>query len=353
MNFNNNKKLLHIKTTSNNISRQTTMDNRTPHLYEYQCETGENSCPPNKILPNDLFQSENFRSDPLSGFNSMTSSYSSQHGNNSDDHSPTSSIEHLDSMICVGKERGYFSNPIIVDYPQDQRQQQQQQQPSQHYYVPYTEQHFYSETNVTTSFEVSDTIIIENKNYHQQPQEHHQHIYYENASVGSRSYSSDQNGRSSSPENCNHENNYQAYKTSVKTTRQISQDIGDILVDVDDYIRNSSSSNSPGSDQTWTPEIQNSPPPIKKQKMNNKNISIKEEEEIQATTSTKKERRKATNRKASANYRAKQVKSRNAKGARKQEQEEIQKKLELDNHAVKMQIEYMMKTFCQRIKQTQ
>ena len=67
---------------------------------------------------------------------------------------------------------------------------------------------------------------------------------------------------------------------------------------------------------------------------------------------SKKERRKATNRKASANYRAKQVKNRNAKGAKKLEQEEIQKKLELDNHAIKMQIEYMMKTFSQRIKQT-
>lgn len=349
MNLNNTKKLPHIKTTSNNISRQTTMDNQTPHFYEYQCETGENSCPPNKIFPNDLFQSQNFHSDPLSGFNSMTSSYSSQHGKNPDDHSPTSSMEYLDSMICDGKEKGYFSNPIIIDYPVDQRQQQQHQ--PQHYYVPYSEQNFYSETNVTTSFEVSDTIVIENKNY--QRQEHHQHIYYENASVGSRSYSSDQNGRSSSPENCNHETNYQVYKTSVKPTRQISQDIGDILVDVDDYIKNSSSSNSPGSDQTWTPEIQNSPPPIKKQKINNKNVIIKEEEEIQTTTSAKKERRKATNRKASANYRAKQVKSRKQLGAKKLEQEEIQKKLELDNHAVKMQIEYMMKTFCQRIKQTQ
>lgn len=323
------------------------MANQTPNFYEYQCETGESSCPPNKIFPNDLFHSENLQNDPLSGFNSMTSSYSSQHDNNSDDSSP-SSIKYLDSIICDGQAKGYFQNPIIVDYPVEDQQHKSQH----HYYVPYSQQNFYSETHVTTSFEVSDTIVIENKGclyQERQQQQQHQHIYYENASVGSRSYSSDQNARSSSPEICKNEN-IQTYNTSVKTNRQISQDIGDILENVDEYIRNSSSSNSPSSDQTWTPEIQNSPPPIKKRKTINTTL-IKEE--IPGTTTSKKERRKATNRKASANYRAKQVKSRNAKGAKKLEQEEIQKKLELDNHAIKMQIEYMMKTFCQRIKQTQ
>jgi len=302
------------------------------NYYGYQGEN--NCCPPNIIFPNDLFQSENgvnhqsgvsnFNNDPLSGFNSMTSSYSSQAGN-----SPNNAFEQLDDMICHGKEQGYFNNPIIVDPDQHQ----------QHYYVPYTEP-------VYTTFEVSNTVVIENQQHH-----HHQHIYYENASVGSRSYSSDQNERTSSPENYlppppkydNFQNN---------SSRQVSQDIGDILGDVDEYIKNSSSSNSPGSEQTWTPEIQYSPPPTKKQKINDNTENEKEGEEIPVATTSKKERRKATNRKASANYRAKQVKSRNAKGAKKLEQEEIQKKLELDNHAIKMQIEYMMKTFSQRIKQT-
>merc|ERR1712223_637320 len=125
----------------------------------------------------------------------------------------------------------------------------QVQQPN--YYAPYAEPIF-------TSYEFSNTIVIENQQ--------HQHIYYENASVGTRSYSSDQNERTSSPENFTHEISPPHF--AVKTTsRQISQDIGDILENVDEYIRNSSSSNSPGSDQTWTPEIQNSPPAIKKQKM--------------------------------------------------------------------------------------
>lgn len=301
------------------------------NYYGYQGENN-NCCPPNKIFPNDLFQSENqssvanFNNDPLSGFNSMTSSYSSQGGDNN---SSPNYFEELDGIICHGKEQGYFNNPIIVDPEQHQ----------QHHYVPYTEP-------VYTTYEVSNTIVI-------QDHQHHQHIYYENASVGSRSYSSDQNERTSSPENylppppkySNFQNN--------NSSRQISQDIGDILGDVDEYIKNSSSSNSPGSDQTWTPEIQYSPPPTKKQKINNDNADNEKEEEIPVATSSKKERRKATNRKASANYRAKQVKSRNAKGAKKLEQEEIQKKLELDNHAIKMQIEYMMKTFSQRIKQTQ
>lgn len=64
-------------------------------------------------------------------------------------------------------------------------------------------------------------------------------------------------------------------------------------------------------------------------------------------------RRKATNRKASANYRQKQVSRQNVKEAQKTEQESIRKELELDCHATKMQIEYMMKTFSQRIKATQ
>ena len=64
----------------------------------------------------------------------------------------------------------------------------------------------------------------------------------------------------------------------------------------------------------------------------------------------RKERRKATNRKASANYRAKQVKRQSDKELKKSQQEDIRKQLELDNHAIKMQIEYMMKTFSSRVK---
>jgi hypothetical protein len=266
----------------------------------------------------------NFNNDPLSGFNSMTSSYSSQNGGSDNNTSPTFELEKLDGTICHGQEQGYFNNPIIVD-PEQQH----------HYSVPCTEP-------IYTTFEVSNTIVNQDQ--------YHQHIYYENASVGTRSYSSDQNDRTSSPEHFVPP----PPKYNQNSSRQISQDIGDILGDVDEYIRNSSSSNSPGSDQTWTPEIQHSPPPNKKPKINDnvKNKKEDSEEEIPVATTSKKERRKATNRKASANYRAKQVKNRNAKGAKKLEQEEIQKKLELDNHAIKMQIEYMMKTFSQRIKQT-
>ena len=233
------------------------------NYYGYQpCEENsreENnmSYPPNKFFQNDLFQSENngvanFNNDPLSGFNSMTSSYSSQNGGSDNNTSPTFELERLDGMICHGKEQGYFNNPIIVEPEQH------------HYYVPYTEP-------IYTTFEVSNTIVSQDQ--------YQQHIYYENASVGTRSYSSDQNDRTSSPE---HYSPPPPKYNQNNSSRQISQDIGDILGDVDEYIRNSSSSNSPGSgsDQTWTPEIQHSPPPAKKQKISDKFNNKKEEEEV-------------------------------------------------------------------------
>merc|ERR1739836_207160 len=100
-------------------------------------------------------------------------------------------------MIYHGKEQGYFNNAIIVE-----PEQQHQYQPH-HYYQP-----------IYTSFEVSNTIVSQDQ--------YQQHIYYENASVGTRSYSSDQNERTSSPEH---------YlppppKYTQNSSRQVSQDIG-------------------------------------------------------------------------------------------------------------------------------
>lgn len=342
-------------------------------INEYQYD-GQ-GCPPNLIYQEKKseLQSDRFQKDPLSGFNSMSSSYSS-------DSSPTASgsnaFENLDNLISVGNDKGYFHSNDNLQKPRALQQHQFSGQYTENSVygvengvnIERTE-HFHTEHYST--FHNSDTVILEpvNANYSTNC------IMYEQGSDGARSYSSDNtfNG-GSSPEF--HFNRYdpavedrptrgsvKIVKTSpviedriearIEVSRnefqsQLSQDIGDILENVDEYIKENSPNTTPL--QVSSPEPMLPPPCKRKRTKNRDSIDV---HDLEAPGTDQKIRRKATNRKASANYRQKQVSRQNVKEAQKTEQESIRKELELDCHATKMQIEYMMKTFSQRIKATQ
>jgi len=344
-------------------------------INEYQYD-GQ-GCPPNLIYQErkSQLQSDRFQNDPLSGFNSMSSSYSSE--SSPTGNSGSNAFENLDNLISVGNDKGYFhSNDHL-------------QKPAQHQYtensVYYAENRINVQRNENFGTEHygtyynSDTVILEPVN----DQFSTNCIMYEQGSDGARSYSSDNtfNGRSSPEFNFNGydrpvedkrprgsvrivktvpvtEHRIEARSESRMEVRieppktefqsQMSQDIGDILENVDEYIKENSPSTTPL--QVSSPEPMLPPPTKRKRTKDQDSIDVYDEE---TPGIDRKDRRKATNRKASANYRQKQVSRQNVKEVQKSEQESIRKELELDCHATKMQIEYMMKTFSQRIKTTQ
>lgn len=296
--------------------------------YEYQYEN--QSYPTGGVPPSTIFYSDskplknmntsNFQADPLSGFNSMESSYNSQIA--AGEISPTSSgIENMDVLINDGMERGYFPHYGTIEKTNSNEY---------HYYEAEVEQNYkrgsenyqtietYSQT---TEVYQQNTIIIEPVQV------------VENYS--DRAYSSDRYSPVGSIRIVRN--------APEKSFDQKVEAMEDVLVNVDEYIKEISSNEA--SSPEYIPSDDFSPAPIKKRKINPKKAASK----IEPGTE-RKERRKATNRKASANYRAKQVKRQSDKELKKSQQEDIRKQLELDNHAIKMQIEYMMKTFSSRVK---
>jgi len=343
-------------------------------INEYQYD-GQ-GCPPNLIYQEkkSQLQSDRFQNDPLSGFNSMTSSYSSE--SSPTGNSGSNAFENLDNLISVGNDKGYFHSNDDLQKPALQNQFSGQYTENSVYYAE-NRINIQRADNFNTehygTYYKSDTVILEPVNDHFSTN----CIMYEQGSDGARSYSSDNtfNGRSS-PEF--HFNGYDRPRGSVKIVRtvpviehrieariearmeaciepsksefqsQLSQDIGDILENVDEYIKENSPSTTPL--QVSSPEPMLPPPTKRKRTKDQDSIDVYETE---TPGIDRKDRRKATNRKASANYRQKQVSRQNFKETQKTEQESIRKELELDSHATKMQIEYMMKTFSQRIKATQ
>jgi hypothetical protein len=413
------------------------MANQNPNFImddelKYQCEDG---CPPHMIFgtvpaeqfqfehkfktskqsqsqqyqsnefQSNEFQSNEFKDDPLTGFNSMTSSYSSTH---SGDNSPTGSgsnvcseMQSLGNLISDGYDKGYFPIENNKRYTQehqyhyhqnrghyqnrDHHQNKNHHQNRNHHQnmqmAPhYGEQHVIHITRPETymhqpcTMDGSNMVILEPVNN----QFYNDCIIYQNGSDGASSDNFGQNSPESyKPESIRLESTH-LKSTHLESTHlvpdtshtmvtsQLSQEnspIYDILENVDEHFR--SKENSPASSRVTTPvQVKSpesivdqrtltpesfSPQSVKRMRGNNSNKTTKSE-----TPSTidnnRKEKRKATNRKASANYRAKQVKRQHNKEELKIEQENIRKQLELDNHAMKMQIQYMMKTFSDRIK---